>query len=158
MVKLWNFENSSTPTSPFMKDIYEFNESTNLVGLSGNFPSEFIIGTIQVSLNVILWRLEQHLFKNFESTILSEFSALVGLKDCENYRSSLYRISRMGWGLGSNGGGYFLTLENAKISRFFKLENVQKMFKNQWKNYNFLKIFKEILRFVESFIEIFAKM
>ena len=58
-------------------------------------------------------------------------------------------------------GGYFLTLEKAKISRFFKLENFQKMLKNQWKNYTFLKILKENLQFFEifkKFIKIFAKM
>ena len=38
-------------------------------------------------------------------------------------------------------------IEKSKISHFFKLENFQKMLKNQWKFYNFLKIFKEILRF-----------
>ena len=48
-------------------------------------------------------------------------------------------------------GGYFLTLEKSKILRFFKLENFQKMLKKQRKNYNFLKIFKEILRFFENF-------
>ena len=51
--------------------------------------------------------------------------------------SSLYRISRMGEGPGSNGGGDFFTLEKSKISRFFKLENFQKMLKKQWKIYNF---------------------
>ena len=49
------------------------------------------------------------------------------------------------------GGGYFLTLEKSKMSSFFKLENLQKMLKNQWKNYNFWKICKEILRVFEKF-------
>ena len=59
------------------------------------------------------------------------------------------------------GGGYILTLEKAKISRFFKGENFQKVFKKSMKNYNILKIFQEILRFFEifkNFIEIFAKI
>ena len=55
--------------------------------------------------------------------------------------SSLYRISRMGGGPGRLGEGYFFTLEKSKISHFLKLENFQKMLKNQWKFYNFLKIY-----------------
>ena len=55
--------------------------------------------------------------------------------------SSLYRISRMGGGSRQAWGGYFFTLEKSKISHFFKLENFQKMFKNQWKFYNFLKMY-----------------
>ena len=46
--------------------------------------------------------------------------------------SRLYRISRMG-GPGSNGGGTFFIGE-IKISRFFKLEKFQKMFKKSMKN------------------------
>ena len=40
-------------------------------------------------------------------------------------------LSGLGGGPGSNGGGYLLTFEKAKISRFFKLENFQKMLKKQ---------------------------
>ena len=54
-------------------------------------------------------------------------------------------------------GGTF-SLEKGKISRFLKLENFQKMLKKQWKFYNFLKNFKEILRFFENVIESFAKI
>ena len=37
-----------------------------------------------------------------------------------------------GWGGVPAGlGGYFFTLEKSKISHFFKLENFQKMLKNQ---------------------------
>ena len=67
------------------------------------------------------------------------------------HSSSLYRISRMGGGPGSNGGGELFYIGEVKISRFFKLENFQKMLKNLWKIYNFLKIFW-------NFIEIFAKI
>ena len=72
--------------------------------------------------------------------------------------SKLYRILRLGGGVPGAWGGGIFSLEKSKISHFFKLENFQKMLKNQWKFYNFLKIFKEILWFVENFIEIFAKI
>ena len=41
-----------------------------------------------------------------------------------------------GWGGGPGriGGGNFFTLEKSNISRFFKLENFQKMFKKAMKN------------------------
>ena len=55
--------------------------------------------------------------------------------------SIFYRISRMRDGPGRI-EGYFFTLEKSKFSRFFKLENFQKMFKNQLKISNFEKIFK----------------
>ena len=48
----------------------------------------------------------------------------------------------MGGGPWRNGGGDFFTLEKSKFSRFFKLENFQKMLKKQWKIYNFEKNFK----------------
>ena len=43
------------------------------------------------------------------------------------------------------------------ISHFFELEIFQKMLKKQWKFYNFLKILKEILLFLEKFLKIFSK-
>ena len=60
-----------------------------------------------------------------------------------NYCSAVVYIGFRGWGGGSRQawGGYFFTLEKAKISHFFKLENFQKMLKNQWKFYNFFKIY-----------------
>ena len=71
--------------------------------------------------------------------------------------SSLYLISRMG-GSRAHWGGYFFTLEKAKISRFFKLENIQKMLKNQWNIYNFEKIFKFTYKNLNdySFLPIFS--
>ena len=38
-----------------------------------------------------------------------------------------------------------------KMPRFFKHESLHKMLKKSMKNYNLLKIFKEMLRFFESF-------
>ena len=64
----------------------------------------------------------------------------------------------MGGGVPGSNGGILFELEKSKISRFFKLEKFHKMFKKSMKNYNFLKICKEILRFFENFIEIFAKI
>ena len=63
-----------------------------------------------------------------------------------------------GWG-GVPGamGRYIFTLEKAQISRFFKLENFQKI-KKQWKCYNCLKTFKEILRFFEIFLKFYRNI
>ena len=51
----------------------------------------------------------------------------------------------------TEGRGYFFTLKKSKISRFVKLENFQKLLKNQGKFIHFLKILKEILRFFEIY-------
>ena len=48
---------------------------------------------------------------------------------------------------------YLFTLEKQNIYRFFKLENFQKMLKNQWKINTFLKDLKEGLRFFERFLK-----
>ena len=47
-----------------------------------------------------------------------------------------------GGGSGRNGGGVLFYIEEIKKFDFFKLENVQKVLENQWKFYNFYKIFK----------------
>ena len=63
-----------------------------------------------------------------------------------------------GWGVpGAMGMGTFYIGESQNFA-FFKLENFQKMLKNQWKIYNFLTIVKEILRFFENFIEMSWKL
>ena len=68
------------------------------------------------------------------------------------------RVGRVGavvyTGFRGWGGGVppaFFTLEKSKILHFFKLENFQKMLKNQWKFYKCLKIYREMLRFFEIF-------
>ena len=70
----------------------------------------------------------------------------------------LYACSRLygfrGWGeVPGATGRVLIDIGESKISRFFILENFQKLLKNQLKNYNFLKIFKEILRFFEIFLQ-----
>ena len=62
------------------------------------------------------------------------------------------------------GGGVLFSLGKAKISRFCKLENFQKCFKNQWKNYKFLEILRKfcdflkiLSKFSEKFREKFRK-
>ena len=78
------------------------------------------------------------------------------LKFPNSYVEAVVYTGFRGWGRVPGAmGGYFLTLEKSKISRFFKLENFQKMLKKQWKIYNFLKIFKEILRFFENFLKFY---
>ena len=49
--------------------------------------------------------------------------------------------------------GTVLHWRKQKYPVFFKLENFPKMLNNQWKFYNFLKNFKEILRFFENFLK-----
>ena len=73
-------------------------------------------------------------------------------------------ISRMGGGVpGAMGGGYFFTRE-IKYLAFFQTRKVSKFFKNSMNIYNFLKLYKEILRFFKmlskfsrKFREIFRK-
>ena len=61
-----------------------------------------------------------------------------------------------GWGIpGAMAGGLLLTSEKAKIFRFLKLENFQKMLKSQWKIYNILKISRLVK--LESFQKILKK-
>ena len=66
-----------------------------------------------------------------------------------------YAVVFTGFCVGGGGreqwGGSSFFIGEIKNFAFFKLENFQKMLKNQWKFYNFLKNFKEILRFFENF-------
>ena len=89
--------------------------------------------------------------RNQDSTMLryvilqsfAKFGIIIMRKVWKFICSSLYRIlglggSRQQW---SRLGGVLFSLEKAKISRFCKLENFQKMLKKQWKFYSFLKIY-----------------
>ena len=66
--------------------------------------------------------------------------------------SSFYRILRLGGGVPGAmvplGGGTFF-IEEIKNFAFFKLENCQKMFKNQWKIYNFSKTLRKLCDFLK---------
>ena len=72
---------------------------------------------------------------------------------------SVVYLGFRGWGGGSREqwGGVFLTLEKAKFSRFSNLK-IFKNVKKSMKNYNYLKIVKESLRFFENFIQILPKI
>ena len=55
------------------------------------------------------------------------------------------------------GGGPFSHWRKQKC-RVFQTRKFSKNVKKAMKNYNFLKIFKEILRFFENFVENFTKI
>ena len=88
-----------------------------------------------------------------KTSVIFQYRARGGL--CFNFRkviiysNSVVYTGFWAWGVPGAmvplGGGGLFSLEKAKISRFFKLENFQKILKNQWKFYNFLKIFMGIL-------------
>ena len=66
--------------------------------------------------------------------------------------SNLYRISRMGRGPGSNGGGgTFWHWRNQKVRDFSNLKIFKKCLNNQWKICNFLKFSNDILRVSEKY-------
>ena len=52
-------------------------------------------------------------------------------------------------------GGVLFYIGEIKNFAFFKRENFQKMLRNQWKIYNFVKIFKEISRLFEKFLKFY---
>ena len=64
------------------------------------------------------------------------------------------RGSREQW---SRLGGVLFSLEEAKIYRFFKLENFQKILKKSMKNFYFLKVLKEIKKPSGKILRVFAK-
>ena len=55
------------------------------------------------------------------------------------------------------GGGTFWHWRNQKFRVFSNSKIFKKCLKNQWKNYNYLKILKEILRFFEIFLKSLSK-
>ena len=64
----------------------------------------------------------------------------------------VYTGYRGWWAVRRDLGGFFFTLEKAKISNFFKLENFQNMLKNQRNFYNFFQNLQENLAIFENFL------
>ena len=85
---------------------------------------------------------------------LSKFATLIK-KLCNWYAVVYTGFCVCGGVPGAWGGTFFIG--EIKNFAFFKLENFQKMLKNQWKIYNFLRILKEILRFFEKFYRNFRE-
>ena len=92
-----------------------------------------------------------HTTRELRAGILSKMLKQLFIQDFGLGRGSREQWTRLG-------GGVLFHWRKQKFRVFSGSKIFKKYLKNQRKFYNFLKIFKEILRFFENVIEIFAKI